>query len=113
MKHYPRIILFPVTTISVSGDVESSRCRELSNKNPQTQRIKRTTKAMSCLFFAVVVHFRLIFVRISLTYVVLRLVCLDPGEQAFYALKCPTLCRYRISNNIMPPIIFGGGGGAA
>ena len=27
MKHYPRIILFPVTTISVSGGVESSRCR--------------------------------------------------------------------------------------
>ena len=113
MKHYPRIILVPVTTILCIRLVSRVPDAEQYNEKSQTKlRIKRTTQSyVLCIFlFSAIVYFLLIFVCISFSYCGLRLVCLDPGEQAFYTLKCPTLCCYRIQTTLCPPFIFGGRG---
>ena len=52
MKHYPRIILFPVTTILCIRLVSRVPDAEQCNKKSQTKlRIKRTTQSyVLCIF---------------------------------------------------------------
>ena len=115
MKHYPRIILFPVTTILCTRLVESTQMRIKATRDLKRDQAERELQHSyeSLFFLCVVVLMILTFLCTHFTYFRLRLVCLDPGEQAFYALKCPTLCRYRISTTLCPPLFLGGGVGAA
>ena len=112
MKHYPRIILVPLITISESRSVLSrSRIKQRDNLK---LRIRRATLRAKISFIFFCGSISLTFVCLKFFTSVFGLYAWIPpiAEQAYYAPKMPAIMPMPNINNIMP-FHSGGGRGAA
>ena len=116
MKHYPRIILVPVTTILCIRLVSRVPDAEQYNKKSQTRlRIKRTTQATCCVFF--VLCYSLFSFNICVyIFLILRSAAGMPGPRGASILHPKNVRHYAVTESqttLCPPLYLGGGGGAA
>ena len=111
MKHYPRIILVPLITISESRSVLSrSRIKQRDNLKLRIRRATLRAK-ISFIFF---LWFNFVNICLSKVFTsVFGLYAWIPpiAEQAYYAPKMPAIMPMPNINNIMP--FHSGGGGSA